>query len=53
MIDYLWRKLTDRKVYCQHCLQPLGYVPWRVARQYTWEHVICPVDQAVRAIPRA
>lgn len=44
----LFRKLTDRAVYCDQCGEKLGYV-WLFGRK-RWRHVSCPPYDPVQAI---
>lgn len=47
----LWRRLTDRMVYCRKCGEPIGYVPlFPLFRNTRWEHVDCPPYAPVRAV---
>jgi hypothetical protein len=48
MMSQLFRQLTDRRVYCQKCSEPLGYV-WLFGHK-RWEHVDCPTYSPVRAV---
>lgn len=46
IITGLWRKLTDRAVYCQKCGQHIGFMT--ILGPKTWEHVDCPDYAPVR-----
>jgi hypothetical protein len=44
----LFRRFTDRLVYCEECGEPIGFI-WRFGHT-RWRHVECPPYAPVEAV---